>query len=286
MFLVKCLIGLSKHKVNVTSDICSITSELVILILFQLLNSGITSHDIDIIKIFFEYLDSIEDLKLKSVQIKLAIFIYESIVLLNPIVLNSNFNIDGLRERYGLESMITFTIQQFSDQFNQLLSSLVAIKTSQNAYFLAILNINMNLLASKVMFYKYFNCLEALQSIKNCLSHSFMSIVSNNDKEDSKIKGQLVDLGVYQLKVNGLLFVAELYDHCGNVDNCLSYISEAVSLAKYCESSSLSSIVSLHTIRIWYRLSSPRVVSLVQDVMTISDFSRVEVNGKYPINLS
>lgn len=146
MFLVKCLIGLSKHKVNVTSDICSITSELVILILFQLLNSGITSHDIDIIKIFFEYLDSIEDLKLKSVQIKLAIFIYESIVLLNPIVLNSNFNIDGLRERYGLESMITFTIQQFSDQFNQLLSSLVAIKTSQNAYFLAILNINMNLI--------------------------------------------------------------------------------------------------------------------------------------------
>jgi hypothetical protein len=108
-----------------------------------------------------------------------------------------------------------------------------------------------------------------------------------NLERSATVKNQTIDLRFLSLKIECLLFIAELYEQSGSIDSSLSYISDAISLANYSDFNSLKSIVALHSIRIWYRISSPRVTTLAQDILTISDFSRVEVNGKilYFVNI-
>jgi len=64
--------------------------------------------------------------------------------------------------------------------------------------------------------------------------------------------------------LESVILLAELHDHSGNLDSCLSYLSEAVALTKSSHSpnssiTSLNRIVSLHSMRIWWRLSSPKL---------------------------
>jgi len=73
-------------------------------------------------------------------------------------------------------------------------------------------------------------------------------------------------------RLEAVILTAEVYEMSGSLDSALSYVSEAVAMAKL-GSRALCSIVSLHTLRIWHRTGSLRLVSCLQDMLSVDEFS-------------
>lgn len=279
MTIVKVLLGLSTH-VKIFSDLYMTCTDLIILSLFQLFNIGIAVSDDDYINSCLKYLQVFYGSKIISAfYLKLALFIYDSIDQLNPGVLKSNRTTETLIAELNLDKTSTFNSNQLLNYVDNLLSNLIVLKSSSNSYLIIIIQINIYLVSSKLLSYKHFDLFRSFKSIRKGLSHVLMISGKTNIEDSEAVKNRAIDLRFLSLKIDCLLFIAELYEQSGNIDSSLSYISDAVTLAKYCEFGSLSNIVALHSIRIWYRLSSPRVTTIAQDILSISDFSRVEVNG-------
>eukprot|EP01036_Dinobryon_divergens_P025541 gene25541-34098_t len=87
------------------------------------------------------------------------------------------------------------------------------------------------------------------------------------------------------LVLEAVLLLAELHEHTGNVDSCLSYISEAIALTKVQDRDTESctvlttyhNLVTLHAVRIWFRLSSPRFLSYLEETLIVEDQNRTSM---------
>jgi hypothetical protein len=66
-------------------------------------------------------------------------------------------------------------------------------------------------------------------------------------------------------RLEGLLLSADLYEQTGNRESCLSYISEATSISKT-TSKAFSSIVAMHSLRLWQRMRSSRFASALNEL--------------------
>ncbi|KAJ1432504.1 peptidase family C50-domain-containing protein [Ochromonadaceae sp. CCMP2298] len=86
-------------------------------------------------------------------------------------------------------------------------------------------------------------------------------------------------LDVLRARCEALLLLAELQDHCGNLDGAAAYVVEAIAIAKGVGAAALGSVVSLHTVRIWYRAGSPRLVALVHDMLEHEGYGGYGVYG-------
>jgi hypothetical protein len=67
-------------------------------------------------------------------------------------------------------------------------------------------------------------------------------------------------------RLEAVLLVAELFEQSGQIDSSLAYISEAVSIAKVSPRAA-NSVVLLHSLRIWHRAGSLRLISCVSDLL-------------------
>lgn len=67
-------------------------------------------------------------------------------------------------------------------------------------------------------------------------------------------------------RLEGLLLSADLYEQTGNRESCLSYISEATSISKT-TSKAFSSIVAIHSLRLWQRMGSSRFASALNELL-------------------
>lgn len=71
-----------------------------------------------------------------------------------------------------------------------------------------------------------------------------------------------------QLAVLEVLLVrADVYEVLGNVDSALAYAKEAAEMSNKLHSPALQNVVSLHTLRLYHRTASPRLCSLVSDLL-------------------
>ena len=67
-------------------------------------------------------------------------------------------------------------------------------------------------------------------------------------------------------RLEAVLLVADLFEQAGHLEAALTYTSEAVSIAKV-SPRAVNSIVLLHSLRIWYRAGSLRLISCVSDLL-------------------
>ena len=67
-------------------------------------------------------------------------------------------------------------------------------------------------------------------------------------------------------RLEAVLLVADLFEQAGHIDSALTYTSEAVSIARI-SPRAINSIVLLHSLRIWYRAGSLRLISCVSDLL-------------------
>lgn len=73
-------------------------------------------------------------------------------------------------------------------------------------------------------------------------------------------------------RLEGVLLLAEVHEQCGNIDSTLAYISEAYATSKL-GSNALHNIVSLHCMRIWYRMDSARFSLALEELCQVDNES-------------
>jgi hypothetical protein len=87
--------------------------------------------------------------------------------------------------------------------------------------------------------------------------------------------------------IEATLLLAEVHEHNGHLDSCLTYLSEAVALTRapsHCNERdvvipTLSNLVSLHALRIWFRIASPKFQSCLDDIVMVEDLNRSTSKG-------
>ena len=81
----------------------------------------------------------------------------------------------------------------------------------------------------------------------------------------------LVLLESLPAEVEAVLLIAELHEHCGNLEAALSYQARASQLAESVSGAgmqAMAAVVQLHSVRMWQRTSSARLGTVVQDALT------------------
>ena len=125
-----------------------------------------------------------------------------------------------------------------------------------------------------------------------CFSKVKTPPTSRHAKPGSKVLGGIpshLSADLVPLVLEAVLLLAELHEHTGNVDSCLSYISEATALTKVHDRDTESctvlttyhNLVTLHAVRIWFRVSSPRFLSYLEETLIVEDQNRTSMKGDF-----
>ena len=122
------------------------------------------------------------------------------------------------------------------------------------------------LLSSRVLLCKFALHAAAYSWAKKCIG----LLAAPKDSSSGSSNSYTVDVTLARLE--SAILVAELYEQTGDVDRTLSYAAEAVAVAKV-GSSALANVVSLHCVRIWYRMKSARFLCALTDLLALTNDS-------------
>lgn len=113
------------------------------------------------------------------------------------------------------------------------------------------------LLVSKVMMLHYGSLQHAYKFIRRAIALS--TTISSSHS---------YDIATYFIRYESFLHYADIYESCGLVDLALSYLSEAVNLRIQCISDFVNNLITLHSIRLYYRINSSKLPVLLDSSFT------------------
>ena len=151
------------------------------------------------------------------------------------------------------------------------------------------------IVCAKTLFIGYYDPTLSYQWAKRFFIHfsKIKSSAHRSAKQGSRVLGDIpshLSADLVPLALEAVLLLAELHEHTGNVDSCLSYISEATALTKVQDRDSEESctvlstyhnLVTLHTVRVWFRISSPRFQSYLEETLIVEDQNRTSMKGDF-----
>ena len=135
----------------------------------------------------------------------------------------------------------------------------------------------MRFLCAKVLFIVYEDVAESYRWVRAAVKHSVLHERSHHhhhlDKQCKALDEHHASIRIessMMIRLEANLLSAELHEHVGDIDSALMHLADGATIASTMGSQSLTNIVLLHSLRIWYLSSSPRLKTACEAMMIVS----------------
>ena len=276
------LIRLVKSAAKIcSSDVASLSEELTIYGLIKLALNGVISSSEK------EFLHESQTNSSSATKPTSSTMHSMQTFLLKSIQLIGDLQVPGF-----VDEGISVDKSDYLELANRLISELTIPSSNLDTNLAENLRCWTIIVCAKCLFIGFYDPAAAYQWAKGFFNHfSKMRkvVVDKNVKHGSKLLADvdiLLNLDVVSLLLEVVIILVEIQELVGNLDSCLSYLSEAIALTKvhslserFMTVTAHRNIVYLHALRIWYRTFSSRLLSSIEEVLAADSQTRSDAKG-------